>query len=169
VRSSALLVLLLTAVPATAAAEWRPSGSLGAGVLVRPSEGDLGVGALIDIWHPIGVLRLGGTAGLGLLTSENDDRTRIFMPVALSGAVVLQGEVIGFSVRLRAGLWGGALNEGLRAGPFLGGGAYVHVRIDDRIAVAAGSDVWGLFAHDDALLVFPSIGLVWTLDGEADL
>jgi len=163
--AAAVMALALLSAASPARAEWRPSGSATAGALIR--QGDLGFGGLVDLWHPVGVLRVGGAMGLGTLTSDNDDRTRIFMPLGASLAVVVHGPRVGFSARARAGLWGGALNIGLRAGAWLSGGATFDVWLDTTVAVTVGADVWVLLGPDDAVVVVPGIGLTWTLSSQA--
>ncbi len=152
---------LASADTSTASAEWRPSGAVTGNLLLRSP--DVGGGGLVDLYaEPTGTLRLGGAMGLGALSSSNGNRSRVFMPIGLSAALELRGPRVGLDLRLRAGLWGGATNQGLAAGPWLSGGAYLELPLDRRIAVAAGVDVWLLFGHGDAGVIAPGLGLVWT-------
>lgn len=165
-RAIPALVVATVALAAvgSAHAQPRPSGALAAGPLLRGA--DVGLSSLVDLWYRAGVVHVGGAMGVGAVTSDDDDETRIFMPVGVSAAIVLAGERAGGSLRARLGTWAGATNQGIRAGLWVAVGAHFEYALDAHVALAAGLDLWLLFAHGDATLLSPGVGLRWSFDGE---
>lgn len=168
-RPAATLVAALLATtlfaPSSAQAEWRPSGAASATVLVRDGDRDIGGSVLVDFWHPVGPLRVGGVLGVAALTSElTDDDGRAFAPLGLSLALVKHPEPVGISLRARGGLWAGAIPGTLAAGGWLTVGAHVEFALDPAVALSIGMDAWFLFGHGDTTLFAPTLSLVWNLD-----
>lgn len=172
------LVAALVVAPARAGAEdVQPSGSLAAHLLIADG-GDLGGSVLLDVWAAWEWLRIGGFVGAGAIPSERDSANRVLMPLGLSAAAELfASEWLALSVRLRAGLWGGATQaEKLAVGPFFGGGAYLGFQLGRGAVLNVGGDVWGIIGSEawsdasgpDAAVssstwvIAPGVGLSWT-------
>jgi hypothetical protein len=131
--------------------------------LLVSSDGDVGGGVAADVWCAIGIFRIGGFFGVGALPSDDDLRNRVMMPLALSIGLEALGELAGFSVRLRGGLWGGATQEvKLTGGGFVGGGAYFLLRLGTEAGLAVGFDVWGVLGDGQTAVFAPSVGLTWS-------
>lgn len=147
--------------PRLARAQEGPAGSVHGSFLATP-EGDFGAGATIDVWWPIGILRLGGLIGAGAIPSEADARNRVFMPLCASVALEIVGGDVGVSLRARGGMWGGATQEvKLTAGGLIGGGAFFLVNLGGGATLDVGLDAWGFFGAGSQLVLAPSIGLSW--------
>lgn len=160
--AAALAVALTLGVHSGAEAQDAPAGAVH-GHFVAAPQGDYGGGLSGDIAFPIDVFRIGGFFGVVAVPSEEDVRNRVFMPLAASFGVELLGDVVGFSVRARGGLWGGATQEvKLTAGGFVGGGAYLLFALGGGVGVSMGLDVWGLFGDGETALFAPGFGLSWT-------
>lgn len=166
----AVATLCATLTPTEASAQWEPSGRL-AGSLQIDLGGDgderrLGGALTVDLWSALGPARLGFVTGLGALTRGDDDDNRIYAPLGLSVGAGTSGNRVDFTVLARGGIWGGATNQGLRVGAFLGGGASLDLRIDDVLSVAVALDVWVFFREETRVALSPSIGLQWIVERE---
>lgn len=141
-----------------------PAFALTGGLAVRAGsirgDSQLGGVLLFDVWYARGPLRLGGSTGITALFGD-DEETRTLAPLLASIAIESLGPRLGFSMRFRGGLWAGATDDGLRAGPMLAGGLFLHYLVDPRISIAAGVDTLFLFSHGDTSLFVPSISLVF--------
>jgi hypothetical protein len=148
---------------ASARAE-EPAFALSSGLVVRAGpvggETQLGGALLFDVWYPRGPVRIGGTTGVIALFGQ-EERTRIFAPLLFSLAVETMGPKLGFSLRFRGGMWAGATDDGLKAGSMLGGGVFLHYRVEERISIALGVDTLFVFGHGDISLFVPSLSLVY--------
>src|SRR5690349_19409378 len=113
VRLRVLILAAALAVPAAARAE-DPSGAATASALIAGD--DFGGAASIDLWMPAGVFRLGGAIGLAALSSDVDDRSRVFLPFGASLGVQLRSGAVGGRALVRGGGWAGATNQGLAVG-----------------------------------------------------
>ncbi|MEM1418891.1 MAG: hypothetical protein AAGH15_28620, partial [Myxococcota bacterium] len=160
---------LLGAGPARA--EVLPAGSV-RGVLLaqaydsRPAADELrfGGGLLVDLWQPIGALRLGGAAGIAAIRSNNDDANDVFLPLGLSVALTTSdGEApVAITGVARVGGWAGATNGGLDGGPWVGAGLQLDVRLDAGLHLSVGVDAWTLFDEGERrVFVLPGFGLSW--------
>ncbi len=159
-RGLALIAVLFCAAPA--GAQDAPAGAVTASLLASTAP-DLGGALGVDLFVPLGIFRVGGFLGVGAMPSEDDTQSRVFMPLAASVGLELLGDAVGFSLRARGGLWGGATQEvKLTAGGFVGGGAYLLFNLGAGAALAVGMDVWGLFGDGETALFAPGVGLTWT-------
>jgi hypothetical protein len=160
----ALVVALaaLCVAPSSARAQFEPAGTLTGHLLASPTA-DLGGAVGADLWVPLGIFRVGGYFGVGAVPSGEDVQNRIFMPLAASVGLELMGEWVGFSLRARGGIWGGATQDvKLTAGGFIGGGAYLLFNLSEGVGLGVGMDVWGLFGDGQTALFAPGVGLTWT-------
>jgi len=154
----AALAVLLAAAPVCAD---EPAGAVSGQLLFADEAWG---GALVaDVTVPVGVLRVGGALGVAAVTSDDDARSRVAMPGGLSLALVVPtGSALWLDVRARAGVWGGATNQGLTAGPWLSGGAFVGYVFGPRVAVGVGVEAWFLGGQGDTFAASPGITLTWT-------
>ncbi|MCA9580368.1 MAG: hypothetical protein KC416_01160 [Myxococcales bacterium] len=155
------LAVFLFAVPTQAQPE--TAGALRVHVPIRGA--DIGAGVLGDLgWNRRGLLGAewfwGGSIGAVVISSDDADRSRAMMPIALSTGLLWRWPVW-LSLRIRAGAWVGALNAGLRAGGFGSAGGSVGLPIGRDVAISLGADAWLMLLHDDAIVLSPSIGFVW--------
>ncbi len=129
---------------------------------------DFGGALTADLWYANGVFRIGGFFGAGAVPSADDVHNRIFMPLAISAAIEVLGPSIGFSVRARGGMWGGATQAvKITAGGFIGGGASLLFALGNGVGLGVGLDVWGLFGDGETVLFAPGIDLTWAPEGGA--
>lgn len=137
------------------------AGSLAGQLLL--ADGDVGGGALLDVWAPLDWFRVGGFLGIGVIPSERDDaRNRVMMPAGVSVAGRWDGGGVAFSLRARGGLWGGATQATkLTVGGFVGGGLTLGWQASPEIAVVAGIEVWGIFGAGETWCIPFSIGIEW--------
>jgi hypothetical protein len=160
-----LAMLVLGALPSHARAEWEPSGSLAATLhLEVGGPGDRGGALLVDLWERWDFFRLGLAAGVGALTSDDDegDPNRAFAPIGLSMGIVSMGERVGGSFTVRAGPWGGATKDGLNGGFWATAGASFDVRWGERLVVSFFADFWLIAgAGQVRTLVAPGVALRW--------
>lgn len=157
----ALLLWAVTGLgPATAAAQdLDVAGALTASFI--SSDGDPGGIAMLDVWAPIGVLRLGGFVGAGAIFAERDSHNRVMMPVGASVALVFDGDLV-FSLRGRGGVWGGATQDvKLTLGGFLGGGAGMSFHVSPGATVGAVVEVWGILGAGETWAIVPGLTLEW--------
>ena len=151
---------LLTSSPALA--QERPAGAVSAYVFATP-EADVGGGVSGDIWYPIEWFRVGGFFGVGAIPSDVDTQNRVFMPLGVSVAAEVVGDVVGVSFRARGGLWGGATQDAkLTVGGLVGLGAHLLVVLGPGVSFTVGMDVFGLFGAGDTVVLAPGLGLTWT-------
>lgn len=124
---------------------------------------DQGYGGLLiaDITLPLDVFRIGGSLGLGAATSDADEASRVFMPLTVSLGIVWRPSKLWLDVRGRAGLWAGATNQGLSAGPLLSIGAFVGYAFGPNVAVGPVFDALFAFGHGDTIAIAPGLSLVW--------
>jgi len=158
------LLLLLAAVQAiwdVPSARAQPSfaGNL-SGQAIR-AESRWGGGVMADLTLPLGEFRLGGALGAAVVRAEDDARSRVLMPLALSLGVLLRPEPVWIMAEARAGAWTGATNDGLRVGGFLSGGAYLGYALGPRIALSVGAEAWFLAGHGDVVAFVPGIRFSW--------
>lgn len=170
-RLVAAAALCAVTTPA-ASAQWEPSGRIAGALQIDLGEGEsderrFGGALTVDLWSALGPARLGFVTGLGALTRGDDDENRIYAPLGLSVGAGTSGHTVDFTVLARGGIWGGATNQGLRVGAFLGGGASLDLRIDDVLSVAVALDVWVFFREETRVALSPSIGLQWIVGQDA--
>ncbi len=164
--SLGLAVAALVVVSPSMARAGSDGGALTGYMLVGNSKSpELGSAALIDLWFVDGALQVGGVAGVGFLGGDSDE-SRILAPVGASIAVSAQPSPVGFSLRLRAGGWAGAMDQGFAGGGWLAAGFHIEYALDPRVALSAGMDAWFLFGHGDATAFAPGVSLVW-MPGES--
>ena len=161
-RGWAALVILCLSFAAPAVAEWHPSGALTGTVLLRDSNP--GPGVLVDLWEPVGVLRLGGAIGVGAVNHPEADSTRVFMPVGASLGLRLPMGRVYLALRLRGGIWAGALNQGLFAGGWFAASGGFEYALDETLGLSVNFGAWYLGGRDSVLIYAPSLGLSWSLD-----
>jgi hypothetical protein len=151
---------------ASAAAQVRTAGAADATALIADEA--WGGTLSVDLWAVLGEprapvsFRLGGAFGAGAITGDDDARSRVLMPVGASASLlVFPSRTWFFEVRARGGMWGGATNQGLGAGGWVSGGAYVGYAVGANAALGAGVSVWWLLGHGDIRAIAPSITAVW--------
>ena len=156
---SLAVALLVAGIPGSLAAQ-DVAGALTGNVLI--SDGDLGGGAMADVWARLDWLRLGGFLGVSSISSSRDSHNRIAMPIGLSVAFVLDLGLVDIQLRLRGGLWGGATQDvKLTAGGFLGGGPYAMFDLGGGASLGAGVEAWGILGQGETWAVVPSLSLSW--------
>lgn len=127
------------------------------------AEGDVGGAVSADVWCAIDAFRFGAFFGVGALPSAADELNRVMMPLAASIGVEVAGELVGFSLRARGGIWGGATQEvKLTAGGFVGGSAYFLVRLGPEAFLSLGLEVWGVLGPGQTVVFAPTVGLTWS-------
>lgn len=150
------------AAPASAQAQDAPAGAVTAHLLVSP-RAELGGALTAELAYPLGIFRLGGFLGVGAMPSDDDVYNRVFLPAGASVGVDVLGDVVGFALRARGGLWAGATQDvKLTAGGFVGGGAYLLIALGAGANLSVGLDVWGLFGDGETAIFAPGVGLTWT-------
>lgn len=167
---AALLACLALGTPASAQ-EREPArieglaGAVNAHFLAS-SAPDFGGALAADLWYASDVWRVGGFFGVGAVPSPDDAQNRVFMPLAVSVAIESLDDPIGFSLRVRGGLWGGATQAvKITAGGLVGGGAYLLFALGPGVALSVGLDVWALFGDGETVLFAPSLGLSFASSG----
>lgn len=161
-RGVQLVCAVLVLAASTARAQPAPAGAVTAHVLASPAP-DVGGAVGTELTMPIAIVRLGGFLGVGAVPSAEDVYNRVFMPVGASAGIEVLGDVIGFALRARGGLWAGATQETkLTAGGFVGGAAYLLFSLGSGVGLGVGLDVWGLFGAGETALFAPGVGLTWT-------
>lgn len=127
------------------------------------ADGDLGGAATLDLWAPIGPLRLGGFFGVGATPSSRDRYNRTYMPLGVAASLALDLEGGTFvSVVARGGLWGGATQDTkLTVGGLVGGGVYLDVGIGGGVTLGGGVEAWGFFGAGDTWAVLPGLRMTW--------
>jgi hypothetical protein len=154
-----MIVALVAIGSVPSSADAQVAGSLGASLVI--SDGDLGGAAMLDVWAPIDVIRLGGFVGVSAIVSDRDERNRVMMPVGASAGLFLGDDVV-FSLRARGGVWGGATQENkLTIGAFLGGGAGLGFHVSPEVSVSAAIEVWGILGAGETWAIAPGLSLEW--------
>lgn len=149
----------------------RPAAAeLAGGVNAGPTFGNDAAGGqvLVDLLPYGRDLRLGGAVGLGAVTSSDDDRSRLFAPIAVAMGVTLDGPALRLDLRARVGAWAGATNDGLRAGLYVGGHLGIGPRLSRTTALLIGVEFAGLALERPAAFVSPVLVLSWTAGGADD-
>jgi hypothetical protein len=159
---AALLPVGLAALVCAAPARADDVGGSVVGQLVV-ADGDLGGAATLDLWAPIGPLRLGGFFGVGATPSARDRYNRTYMPLGAAASLALDvGGGTFVSIVARAGLWGGATQDAkLTIGGLVGGGAYLDVGLGGGVTLGGGVEAWGLFGAGDTWAVLPGLRMTW--------
>lgn len=172
-RSSRFALVFLVALGAsasTARADWSPDGSVAAQLHFElGDQGERGGTLVVDLWQRYGLFRLGLAAGVGALTGGGDagESNRAFAPIGLSLGLAGMGEIVGGSVTLRGGPWGGATNDGLKGGVFMSLGASLDLRWGERLVVSFLADYWLIAgAGEVRSTLAPGIALRWTWSDE---
>ena len=163
---------------APAEAQWEPVGSVDASVhfAVDGTEAK-GASLLVELWQPFGIFRLGVAAGVGAVANGDSDVSvggaetvsRAFAPLGLSLGIQGGGSVVGGSLLLRGGVFGGADDNGeegrLVAGAWIAAGASLDFAIHPRIHIRVALDAW-LFAGvgQTRVTLAPGLALGWTWD-----
>lgn len=137
--------------------------SAGAVTLVGLIGGDeKGGGAIADFYAEFGRARLGAGLGVGVITNPDGERSRVFTPVGLSAAYLVGDPGgAGLELRGRAGLWGGATDQGLRSGAWGSVGLWGRFGLGARAALLVGCDLWLQSASDRVFYVAPGLGFSW--------
>ncbi len=181
--AAAALLGLLGAPPLrTAAAQARPAGAVSAVALVGDERSapdgrsatsgaeraDYGAGAIVDLFHEVGLLRVGGALGVAAVSSADGVRSRVYMPLAASVSLLLPlGGGVGLDLRGRLGAWAGATDAGLDADLFAALGAWLALPLGGRARLGLGVDVWFQRAElrpgerGVESYVAPGLALVW--------
>lgn len=155
-----VLALSMSIAPVVAAQDVGVAGALTGHVVI--ADGDLGGGAMADVWARFDWLRLGGFLGVSSVSSARDSHNRIAMPIGVSVAFVLDTGVVELQLRLRGGLWGGATQEvKLTAGGFVGGAPYLMFDLGGGVSLGAGVEVWGILGEGETWAVAPGLSLSW--------
>ena len=164
-RRLTLMALLWLVALGTARADgpWRPSGTMSALLPIDVEDGGVGGGLLLDLWQPVGAFHFGFAAGLMALSSHDPSASAIVTPLAASVGIGTTPRPVGLRAYVRAGVWGGATNSGLRGGALLCGGVALDVRLDEVLALGIAAEAWRSWGSWDRLTIAPSLSLVWRL------
>ena len=158
-----LALMLALGVATTASAQWEPSGTVSAQLLleVDTSETRRGGGLMLDVWEPFGLFQLGLAFGISAISSDNDDSSQILTPIGLSVGLGTRGQVIGFRLVARGGMWGGATKSGLEAGGWMSFGGTLDAALDETLSLGLGIEYWRLWGDFDRHVIVPALQLVW--------
>jgi len=154
--AATLLSVVAAVIPRLTAAQQGPAGAASLVMLVGDERSapdgrsatsgseraDYGAGAMVDLFHELGVLRVGGSLGFAAVSSADGVRSRVYMPLAASASLFWRGESVGFEVRARLGAWAGATDAGLDADFFAACGAWLTFPLGGRASLGVGLDVW---------------------------
>lgn len=152
-----LVVLLLAWLAAPARAEL--SGAVDARALIG-IDGRYGGGVMVDLWGRRGIVRPGGSFGLGALSKgEGAVSSRMMTPLALSLAIVPWPEGSSLFLIGRVGGYLGAEKGGFIGGVFAGGSLGYGISLGEGATVRLGADAWGLIGEHGGLFLGPSLGL----------
>ncbi|MCS6797426.1 MAG: hypothetical protein NZ898_02655 [Myxococcota bacterium] len=136
-----VVALLGVGLP-TAPARADVAGRVGVAALASPRA--QGGALLAEAGWGLGALELGPSVGVAMLTAEGEADTRAVMPLGAVLGWEHRGARWVTGARARAGLWSGALHEGLRAGPFGGAELGAGLRVADKAALSVGAGAWWL-------------------------
>ncbi len=152
-----LLVLLVAGLAAPARAEL--SGAVDARALIG-IDGRYGAGLMVDLWGLRGIVRPGGSFGIGAL-SQGDGAvsSRMMTPLAFSLAIVPWPEGSSLYLIGRVGGYLGAEKGGFIGGAFAGGSLGYGISLGEGATVRLGADAWGLIGERGGLFLGPSLGL----------
>ena len=155
-----VLAFVLAAAAGRARAD-DPGGSITGQVHVN--DGDIGGGAMLDVWGTLGPLRLGGFFAVTSIPSARDWRNRTMMPAGVHISLVIDLDAVEIVLAARGGIWGGASQESkMLAGGVVGGGAYLDVALGGGISVGGGAEILGFFGGGDTWGVSPGLRLPWS-------
>jgi len=155
----AVLAVTLGCLPTLSAQADDVAGALTGAVVV--ADGDVGGVALLDVWAPFDVLRIGGFVGVGAIVADRDDRNRVMMPVGASIALVF-GDDVRFTLLGRGGIWGGSTQDTkLTVGGFVSGGIGLGFSISQAVSVGGQLEIWGVLGAGETWAVVPGLSLAW--------
>lgn len=158
-RGLVVLILALGCLSARSAQADDVAGALTGAVVV--ADGDVGGVAMLDVWAPFDVLRIGGFVGVGAIVADRDDRNRVMMPVGASIALVF-GDDVRFSLLGRGGMWGGSTQDTkLTVGGFLSGGLGLGFLISPTVSVGGQLEIWGVLGAGETWAIVPGLSLAW--------
>ena len=129
------------------------------GRLLLGVDGRYGGGLDADLWVRTGVLRVGGSFGVGALSKSDRATSRVFTPLALSLGLMPRDARSGPSAILRLGAYAGADKGGLMGGPYVAAALGYRVALGEGASVRLGVDAWALLLHDGGLFFGPYVGL----------
>lgn len=154
-----MLAVTLGCLPTLSAQADDVAGALTGAVVV--ADGDVGGVALLDVWAPFDVLRIGGFVGVGAIVADRDDRNRVMMPVGASIALVF-GDDVRFTLLGRGGMWGGSTQDTkLTVGGFVSGGIGLGFSISQAVSVGGQLEIWGVLGAGETWAVVPGLSLAW--------
>lgn len=154
-----MLAVTLGCLPTLSAQADDVAGALTGAVVV--ADGDVGGVALLDVWAPFDVLRIGGFVGVGAIVADRDDRNRVMMPVGASIALVF-GDDVRFTLLGRGGIWGGSTQDTkLTVGGFVSGGIGLGFSISQAVSVGGQLEIWGVLGAGETWAVVPGLSLAW--------
>ena len=162
-----VITLLDPSSAAEAQSEWRPAGSISAGVLFQ--DGNPGPGLIVDLWEPVGLFNIGGALGVAAVTAAQEEETQAFMPAGVSVALRLPVGRGAIDLGARGGLWAGARKEGLRVGPWASGGLRLSFPVDDSVWISLSGELWFMGGESSSLLWMPQLGITWDLSNHEEL
>lgn len=123
--------------------------------------GDYGGQVLVDGWAGLSIARLGLAAGVLGLSSDNDEHTRMVMPMGISLGVELGRGSWREILIVRGGAWTGATNGALGAGAWVSLGARIGLHISETALLQLGADAT-MLTHDGMWWgVAPGVGFAW--------
>jgi hypothetical protein len=126
------------------------------------ADGDPGAAAMLDVWAPLSIVRLGGFFGVSSIVSDRDAHNRVMMPVGASLALAIDAGPVLLSVVGRGGLWGGATQDvKLTIGGFVGGGVGLGFHISPSVSVSAQVELWGILGAGETWALSPGISIAW--------
>lgn len=160
------------ASPQPAARTSEIGGSVGVSFLLDTSRAGRDsdtFGGLItsDALFGAGPIRWGGTLGIGIVTSDDDARTRMMAPFGLS----MEWGVLGaeanapwsLGLRLRAGGWAGAIqSDGLAVGAFGQGGAFFDASLGHGVGLGVHADAHWFSRAEGNVLLGLGLHLSWS-------
>lgn len=153
------LATTTAALPAGARAQDVAGAVTGSFVM---ADGDPGAAAMLDVWAPLSIVRLGGFFGVSSIVSDRDAHNRVMMPVGASLALMVDAGPVLLSILGRGGLWGGATQDvKLTIGGFVGGGVGLGFHISPSVSVSAQVELWGILGAGETWALSPGISIAW--------
>ena len=114
----------------------------------------------LDLWGGSGVVRVGGTFGVGALSAGDGASSRVFTPFGLSLGLMPRDDTrSGPTAILRGGGYAGAQKGGLVVGPLASCALGYRFALGEGAHVRLGVDAWALFMHHGGLFIGPDLGL----------